>query len=209
MIDLRAVTIRGYAVPYDKICDLGAGHGLEMFWPGAFSAFARSSYDVFLNFGTHDAPPLAKISALFEDCHGLAFEATVDCRKNGLPHSIVSSADHASIYFIRSVGEMFALDEGNVRVISSAEIEHICVCSTPAYVDTAVWVAGIELRHAPDRVRQAAERWEIGRAAWRQLAKAEAFEAAQARRLKDCRASSHAARLLTDHPPKMKEIIYG
>jgi HK97 family phage prohead protease len=171
--------IRGYAAVYGAI---GIGDGsFEKVARGAFDGLLAAKKPISLRWMDH-SPAAVRLSntswgslSLFSDDHGLAFEGELNMRdvQNWRRLREITAARDPIAFC--SIGGLLIkahrweeYGASRCRVITEAAIDHIAICDRRAsYQATAAWPSG-PLDAASWKIRELADRWNEGRAQWRE-----------------------------------------
>jgi HK97 family phage prohead protease len=164
---VEPLRIRGYAAVFDTVYPIDGGSAWERVAPGAFRLGARS---VFLAFG-HDhgrryAWTADKSLALWQDAHGLAFEALAPSNATG--RGLVAGVRrgefrHASVCFTAREVELVVERGREIEVVHRAEISEISLTDAAANPATCVWLDCEDPEELPPHVALASARWSVGR----------------------------------------------
>jgi HK97 family phage prohead protease len=182
--DVAPIRIRGYTGVFNSVYTFDGGSKLERVVPGAFALGGRS---VRMAYG-HDDRRFASTAdgslQLWQDAHGLAFEAVV-AASSAVARGLVAGVRRgefrgASVCFsARDVRRV--IDRGReVEVVVRGEISEVSLTGEPADPETAVWIADEDPDELPPHVALAQARWTVGRQQDR-LAAARASARASAR----------------------------
>jgi phage head maturation protease len=159
-------SIAGYAVPFNQVEP--RGDLFEVFDPHAFDAMLNRGNNVFLNFGDHDAPPIARPLTLFVDHYGLGWITAVSTK---VWAGICWAVTRGAVQFcsIGTTSEEVArerVDGRTVNRVVRAHVEHITLTAMPVYRGTGVWPCAV-LGDCPPRIDALQARWQRGFDAWR------------------------------------------
>ena len=155
------VRVKGYATLFNVPVTV-QGNETEIIQQGAFAHVLDRPCRLFFDSHEDDAPRLGHTNLLFEDEHGLAFQAELAPNVASMLAQIVSGKTAlCSVCMTHRKYETFV----GAQIVTSAKLDHIAVTSKASYGDTAVWRADVPLGDAPWRIREWAARWEAGYAA--------------------------------------------
>jgi hypothetical protein len=155
------VELRGFAIAFDQCGWVGSD--AEIMDAHAFDVqVADRSPQVFINFNSHDDPPLSKEVSLFTDSYGLGFRAKVDSQEwMWMSQPMRKSYCMCSINMTRRIAEPNRLTNGSpAERVVAAEINHICITDSPAHPGTGVWA--IINGEPPARFRELNQQWRKG-----------------------------------------------
>lgn len=165
------VYLHGYATTFMQAEKHNDGR-VMFFDPDAFGDQLANRDEAFLNFGTHDAPPITRPITLFSDRYGLGFIAAIPAaqwqqiRGAVLANKGNGAARWCSVYTVDENTEFDRLGDGTpCSRIVKARIEHVTICTSPIISGTGVWPADAEHAAMPSDLRKLRARFDVG---WRQ-----------------------------------------
>jgi phage head maturation protease len=178
---MNAITIEGYALPYNSIAQVEVDGALEQFSPSALDGMFPLQGPVDLLWADH-SPSAARLASsargtlsLFSDDYGIGFSAALDALDRDNQWRLREICKRQNPFAYASVGGLVIkasrwekYRSANLKVITSAIFSHITITDEPAYTATAVWRADVSLDAAPWRIRDLASQWDVGRAQWRE-----------------------------------------
>jgi hypothetical protein len=164
MSDLGFVSLRGYALQFMEVGELGGE--LSYFDHGAFNIETNGS--VYLNFRTHDAPPIARSIDVFADDYGLGFLASVPATTWDSIRPAMTMRDgtqYCSGLFDIEKSELIKLADGRpCKRITRARLRHVTICSVAVFRGGACWPAEV-VGELPPRLADLNAKWIGGRQA--------------------------------------------
>jgi HK97 family phage prohead protease len=184
--DVEPVRICGFASVFDVTYELGGM--LERIEPGAFDT---TRFEVFACFDHDDRHRLAwtrdRSLKLWQDVHGLAFEATAPSNWSALSllEGIRGGVFRACSFRcgdVDAIKSEVVVERGQpVRVIKRITVDEVSVCPIGANPETTCWLSTEDPEALPPHVRHARAQWYKGRLQVQLAARAARAARAQAR----------------------------
>jgi len=173
--NFNRITIRGYAAVFNDLALIGEAEW-ETILRGAFARMFVEDKPVRLQFDTHDAAPAMASTRdgtlhLFEDEHGLGFEADVKVGANfgwsEVRRMVHGGHQACSVNFVKTIAGRARRPIGRsmvrARVIMQATIDHVAIVDAPTYRSTCCWRADASVDRAQYKIHENAKRWARGR----------------------------------------------